>query len=131
VLRAEFKRGEHLQDLLLRYTQAFIIQIAQTAACNRIHPIDGRLARWLLMCQDRAHSGELQLTHEFIAQMLGTRRAGVSEAAGKLQDEGMIKYRRGHVSILERGDLEGKSCECYPIVEKEFERLLGAGGQAR
>jgi CRP-like cAMP-binding protein len=129
VLQKEFKRGEHLQDLLLRYTQAFIIQIAQTAACNRAHPIDGRLARWLLMCQDRAHSPELQLTHEFIAMMLGTRRAGVSEAAGKLQDEGIIKYKRGHVSVLDREELEGKSCECYPIVEKEFERLLGVGGQ--
>lgn len=131
VLQKEFKRGEHLQDLLLRYTQAFIVQIAQTSACNRAHPLDGRLARWLLMCQDRAHSPELQLTHEFIATMLGTRRAGVSEAAGKLQDEGMIRYRRGHVSILERARLEGQSCECYPIVEKEFERLLGAGGQAK
>ncbi|HEY0098209.1 MAG TPA: Crp/Fnr family transcriptional regulator [Pyrinomonadaceae bacterium] len=131
VLQAEFKRGEHLQDLLLRYTQAFIIQIAQTAACNRAHPIDGRLARWLLMSQDRAHSPELQLTHEFIAQMLGTRRAGVSEAAGKLQEEGIIKYRRGHVSVLLREELEGRSCECYPIVEKEFQRLLGVSGQAR
>jgi CRP-like cAMP-binding protein len=130
MLKAEFKRGEHLQDLLLRYTQAFIIQIAQTAACNRAHPIDGRLARWLLMCQDRAHAPELRLTHEFIAIMLGTRRAGVSEAAGKLQDEGIIKYKRGHVSVLDRGELEGKTCECYQIVEKEFERLLGAGGQA-
>lgn len=130
VLRAEFKRGEHLQDLLLRYTQAFIIQIAQTAACNRAHPIDGRLARWLLMSQDRARSTELQLTHEFIAMMLGTRRAGVSEAAGKLQDEGIIKYKRGQVSVLNRGELEGKSCECYPVVEKEFERLLGTGSRA-
>ncbi|HLL14419.1 MAG TPA: Crp/Fnr family transcriptional regulator [Pyrinomonadaceae bacterium] len=129
VLRAEFKRGEHLQDLLLRYTQAFIIQIAQTAACNRIHPIDGRLARWLLMCQDRAASGELQLTHEFIAVMLGTRRAGVSEAAAKLQDEGIIRYRRGHVSILNRHGMEGKSCECYPVVKKEFDRLLGGNGR--
>ncbi|HEY9401743.1 MAG TPA: Crp/Fnr family transcriptional regulator [Pyrinomonadaceae bacterium] len=128
LLREEFKRGEHLQDLLLRYTQAFIIQIAQTAACNRIHPLDGRLARWLLMSQDRAHSGELQLTHEFIAVMLGTRRAGVSEAAAKLQDEGIIRYRRGHVSILDRRELEGKSCECYPVVAKEFDRLLGGNG---
>jgi CRP-like cAMP-binding protein len=127
VLVEEFKRGEHLQDLLLRYTQAFMIQIAQTAACNRAHPIDGRIARWLLMCQDRAHSAELQLTHEFIATMLGTRRAGVSEAAGKLQDEGLIRYRRGHISVLDRAGLEGRSCECYPIVKKEFSRLLRAG----
>ncbi len=127
VLRAEFKRGEHLQDLLLRYTQAFIIQIAQTAACNRAHPIDGRLARWLLMSQDRTQASELQLTHEFIAIMLGTRRAGVSEAASKLQDEGVIRYRRGHVKILDRQKLEAHSCECYPVVKKEFDRLLGAG----
>jgi CRP-like cAMP-binding protein len=130
VLRAEFKRGEHLQDLLLRYTQAFIIQIAQTAACNRAHPIDGRLARWLLMSEDRAHSADLQLTHEFIAVMLGSRRAGVSEAAGKLQDEGLIRYRRGHVSVLDRPGLEAKSCECYAVVQKEFARLLGANGHA-
>jgi CRP-like cAMP-binding protein len=130
VLREEFRRGEHLQDLLLRYTQAFIMQIAQTAACNRVHPIDGRLARWLLMCQDRAHSSELQLTHEFIAIMLGTRRAGVSEAAAKLQDESAIRYRRGHVNILDRQKLEAYSCECYEIVKKEFERLLGASVSA-
>jgi CRP-like cAMP-binding protein len=126
VLREEFRRGEHLQDLLLRYTQAFIIQIAQTAACNRAHPIDGRLARWLLMCQDRAQAIDLQLTHEFIAVMLGTRRAGVTEAAGKLQNDGVIRYRRGHVNILDRQKLEAISCECYPIVKREFERLLGS-----
>jgi CRP-like cAMP-binding protein len=125
VLRAEFKRGEHLQDLLLHYTQAFIIQIAQTAACNRAHPIDGRLARWLLMCQDRARVSELQLTHEFIAILLGTRRAGVSEAAAKLQDEGVIRYSRGNVQILDRGKLEAHSCECYLVVKREFQRLLG------
>jgi CRP-like cAMP-binding protein len=130
VLREEFKRGGHLQDLLLRYTQAFIIQIAQTAACNRAHPIDGRLARWLLMCQDRAQSGELQLTHEFIAIMLGTRRAGVSEAAGKLQDEGVIRYKRGHVNVLNRQLLKDRSCECYEIVKREFNRLLGTNGHA-
>ena len=126
VLRAEFKRGEQLQNLLLSYTQAFIIQIAQTTACNRAHPIDGRLAKWLLMCQDRAQSTELQLTHEFIAVMLGTRRAGVSEAAAKLQDEGVIRYRRGKLNILDRQKLEVHSCACYVIVQKEFERLLGA-----
>jgi CRP-like cAMP-binding protein len=127
-LRAEFARGEHLQDLLLRYTQGFIMQIAQTAACNRTHPIDGRLARWLLMCQDRADSVELQLTHEFIAVMLGTRRAGVSEAAAKLQDEGVIRYRRGSINVLDRQKLEGHSCECYLIVRHEFDRLLGGNG---
>jgi CRP-like cAMP-binding protein len=131
VLREEFKRGEHLQDLLLRYTQGFIIQIAQTAACNRAHPIDGRLAKWLLMCQDRAQSGQLQLTHEFIATMLGTRRAGVSEAAGKLQDEGVIRYRRGDIQILDRQKMESYSCECYELVKREFDRLLGRNGHAR
>jgi CRP-like cAMP-binding protein len=128
LLREEFKRGEQLQDLLLRYTQAFIIQIAQTAACNRVHPIEGRLARWLLMSQDRARACDLQLTHEFIAVMLGTRRAGVSEAAAKLQDEGTIRYRRGQVKVLDRSKLETQSCECYEIVKNEFERLLGGNG---
>ena len=126
VLKEEFRKGEHLQDILLRYTQAFIVQIAQTTACNRAHPIDGRLARWLLMCQDRSHSDELELTHEFMGMMLGTRRAGISEAASKLQDGGVIRYRRGHVKVLDRPGLEALSCECYPVVKKEFDRLLGA-----
>lgn len=129
-LLEEFKRGEHLQDLLLRYTQAFIIQLAQTAACNRAHPIDGRLAKLLLSCQDRAQSNELQLTHEFIAVMLGTRRAGVSEAAGKLQDEGIIRYKRGNVQILNREKMKAQACECYEIVRGEFARLLGGNVHA-
>ena len=124
VIEQEFKAGGQLQDLLLRYTQAFIIQIAQTAACNRSHPIDGRLARWLLMSHDRAMSDELQLTHEFISLMLGTRRAGVTEAAGKLQHEGAIKYSRGHIRITDREKLEASTCECYAIAKNEFERLL-------
>jgi CRP-like cAMP-binding protein len=128
VLLEEFKQGGHLQDKLLRYTQAFIVQLAQTTACNRAHPLDGRLARWLLMSQDRAHSAELELTHEFMAMMLGTRRAGISEAASKLQDEGVIRYRRGHVKVLDRQKLEEISCECYPTVKKEFDRLLGGNG---
>lgn len=125
VIKEEFKHGGQLQDLILRYTQAFIIQLAQTAACNRLHPIGGRLARWLLMSHDRAMTNELSLTHDFIAIMLGTRRAGVTEAAGKLQNDGVIKYRRGHINIIDREKLESISCECYPIVKKEFERLLG------
>jgi CRP-like cAMP-binding protein len=129
-LRQEFKRGGQLQDLLLRYTQAFLVQIAQTAACNKMHPLDGRLARWLLMTSDRAMESELELTHEFMAVMLGTRRAGVSEAAGKLQDTGLIRYRRGRVTVLDRRGLEAVSCECYPVVKKEFDRLLGGNGQA-
>ena len=125
VLKKEFNECGELQDLLLRYTQAFITQIAQTAACNNAHPIDGRLARWLLMCQDRAHSNQLGLTHEAIAMMLGARRAGITVAAGKLKDEGLINYQRGQITILDREGLEAKSCECYPIVKKEFDRLVG------
>lgn len=124
VLKREFKKGGHLHDLLLRYTQAFIIQIAQTAACNRAHQVPGRLARWLLMCQDRAHSKHLELTQEFIATMLGARRAGITEAARHLQDAGTIKYHRGRIHITDRARLEALSCECYPLVKKEFARLL-------
>jgi CRP-like cAMP-binding protein len=130
VLKQEFQKGGQLQDLLLRYTQAFITQVAQTAACNRAHPMGGRLARWPLMCQDRSHSKELELTHEFIATMLGVRRAGVTEAAGQLQDMGLISYRRGHITITDREGLEAFSCECYPIVKKEFNRLVGSNGHA-
>lgn len=124
VLREEFKRGGVLQDLLLRYTQAFIIQISQTAVCNSLHPIDGRLARWLLMCHDRARSDELPLTHEFLAEMLAVRRAGVTEAVGRLQRIGLIGGRRGHITILDRAGLEGATCECYAEVKEEFRRLL-------
>ncbi|HEU4713651.1 MAG TPA: Crp/Fnr family transcriptional regulator [Pyrinomonadaceae bacterium] len=125
VLRREFNKGGQLQDLLLRYTQAFITQIAQTAACNRAHPIEGRLSKWLLMCEDRANAKELELTHEFIAMMLGARRAGVTEAAGALRARGFIDYKRGQVIILDRRGLESVSCECYPMVRKEFARLMG------
>jgi CRP-like cAMP-binding protein len=128
LLKREFKKCCQLQDLLLRYTQAFIMQVAQTAACNRAHPIEGRLARWLLMCEDRANSRELELTHEFIATMLGTRRAGVTEAAGGLKTRGLIDYRRGHITVLDRQGLESVTCECYPIVKKEFARLIASNG---
>ncbi|HEX8772857.1 MAG TPA: Crp/Fnr family transcriptional regulator [Pyrinomonadaceae bacterium] len=131
VLRKEFRKCGQLQDLLLRYTQAFITQIAQGAACNRAHDIDGRLAKWLLMCQDRSHSKELELTHEFIATMLGTRRAGVTQAAGALKQRGLIDYRRGRITLIDREGLEAISCECYPLVKKEFERLVGVGGRTR
>lgn len=130
VLKQEFHKGGQFQDLLLRYTQAFITQIAQNAACNRAHHIDGRLARWLLMCQDRTLSKDLELTQEFIAQMLGTRRAGVSEAAGQLQGAGLISYKRGRITILDRSGLEATSCECYPTVKKEFKRLIGSHAHA-
>jgi CRP-like cAMP-binding protein len=128
-IREEFKKGGQLHDLILRYTQAFVIQIAQTAACNRSHPLGGRLARWLLMSHDRAMKDELLLTHEFIAIMLGTRRAGISEAAGKLQGDGLITYKRGHIRIVDREGLESSTCECYQIVKTEFERLLSGNGQ--
>ncbi|HEX8651259.1 MAG TPA: Crp/Fnr family transcriptional regulator [Pyrinomonadaceae bacterium] len=131
VLKREFQKGGQLQDILLRYTQAFITQIAQTAACNRAHPVEGRLVRWLLMCQDRSSSKDLKLTQEFIATMLGVRRAGITEAASLLQDAGLIEYHRGHITILDRERLESASCECYPVVKKEFARLVGGNGHAR
>lgn len=130
VLRKEFQKGGQLQDILLRYTQAFITQIAQAAACNRAHRMEERLAKWLLMCQDRSHSKELELTQEFIATMLGARRAGITGAAGQLQDAGVISYRRGHITVTDREGLEAMSCECYPIVKKEFNRLIGYHVQA-
>jgi CRP-like cAMP-binding protein len=130
VLKREFAKGGLLQDMLLRYTQAFITQVAQTAACNRAHPIEGRLAKWLLMCEDRANSKDLELTHEFIAEMLGVRRAGVTEAACQLRDAGLINYRRGRVTILDRAGLEAESCECYPLMKREFDRLVGSNGHA-
>jgi CRP-like cAMP-binding protein len=130
VLRREFRKGGLLQDLLLRYTQAFITQVAQTAACNRAHNVEGRLSKWLLLCADRADSNMLQLTHEFIATMLCTRRPGISEAAAQLKGAGLISYTRGHITITDRGGLELLSCECYPLMKKEFTRLLGSGGLA-
>lgn len=130
VLKREFARGGTLQDLLLRYTQAFITQVTQVAACNRAHTLEERLAKWLLMCQDRAHSQNLELTHEFISEMLGIRRAGVTEAAYRFREAGLIHYRRGRVTILDRAGLEAASCECYPILRREFARLVGGNGHA-
>jgi CRP-like cAMP-binding protein len=126
---AAFKReldsnGE-LSNLTRRYSQALFTQVAQTAACNRIHTISERLPRWLLLMQDRMQSQTLQLTHEFIATMLGARRAGVTLAASKLQAAGIIRYSRGKVSILEQEKLESASCECHKIVQDEYNRLLG------
>jgi CRP-like cAMP-binding protein len=130
MLRHEFKKGGQLQDLLLRYTQAFITQIAHSAACNRAHDVNGRLSKWLLMCQDRSHSKDLELTHEFISEMLGIRRAGVTVAAGQLKQAGLISYNRGKITIIDREGLEAVSCECYPIMKKEFIRLLSGNGHA-
>lgn len=114
-----------LDNVTRRYMQALFTQVAQTAACNRIHPIVERLARWLLLMQDRKDSDTLHLTHEFIATMLGARRAGVSVAAGELQAAEIIRYNRGKVTILDRARMEDASCECYRIVKDEYDRLLG------
>ena len=125
VLRAEFNRGGAIQSLLLRYVQAVYSELAQTAACNRLHTLDERLARWLLTVSDRLESEDFPLTQEFISQMLGVRRSGVTVAASTLSRAGMISYQRGHISILNREDLEATSCECHQVIQKEFARLLG------
>jgi cAMP-binding proteins - catabolite gene activator and regulatory subunit of cAMP-dependent protein kinases len=122
-LKKELKQGGQLQPLLLRYLQTLLRQVSQTAACNRAHHIGERLARWLLTCHDRVDSDELDLTQEFIAEMLGTRRAGVSEAATMLQVAGLIRYARGHITILNREGLEEFACECYGVVKKGIDRL--------
>lgn len=128
-VKAEFKRGGALQDLLHRYTQSLLVMTSQAAACNRAHTVGERLARWLLMCHDRSASAELPLTHEFLAMMLGVRRAGVTESAIILQAEGLIKYNRGQVTIEDRPGLEEFACECYGIIRAEFEpRTGGASG---
>ncbi len=121
----EFNRGGEFQHLLLRYTQALITQISQTAVCNRLHSVEQRLCRWLLMTHDRTNSDELQMTHEFISNMLGVRREGVTVAARRLQEAGMISYVRGHINILDRDQLVANVCECYQVVKDEHERLLG------
>jgi CRP-like cAMP-binding protein len=113
-----------LQHLLLRYTQVLITQISQNAACNRHHSIEQQLCRWLLSCLDRAPSSELAMTHELIAITLGVRREGVSVAAGRLQHEGLISYRRGHITVLDRRGIEKRACECYQTVKTELDRLL-------
>lgn len=127
VLKAEFSRGEMLQRLLLLYTQALLTQISQTAVCNRHHSVEERLVRWLLTAQDCVLSKELSLTQEFIANMLGTRRPGVTVAAGRLQQVGIISYSRGRITVLNREALEEAACECYGIVKNEFNRLFEAG----
>jgi CRP-like cAMP-binding protein len=121
----EFKRGGEFQHLLLRYTQALITQISQTAVCNRLHSVEQRLCRWLLMTHDLAQSDELQMTHEFISNMLGVRREGVTMAARRLQDMKVISYVRGHIRILDRKQLLSCVCECYQVVKDEHSRLLG------
>jgi CRP-like cAMP-binding protein len=124
LLKEEFFRAGPLQQLLLRYTQALLTQMAQTAACNRHHTVDQQLCRWLLLSLDRLSSDELVMTQELIANMLGVRREGVTEAAGQLQKLGLILYSRGRIKVLDRPGLERKSCECYRVVKLEFDRLL-------
>jgi CRP-like cAMP-binding protein len=122
-LKAEFKQGGHLQYLALRYTQALITQMAQTAVCNRHHSVEQQLCRWLLLSLDRLTTNELVMTQELIANMLGVRREGVNEAAGKLQEDGLIRYSRGRIAVLDRPRLERRVCECYGVVRREAERL--------
>jgi len=125
MLQEEFARGGWLQRLMLRYTQALITQISQTAVCNRLHSVEKRLCRWLLLSHDRVKSDELLMTQEFISNMLGGRRESVTVSAGRLQDAGLIHYARGHITILDREGLEAIVCECYRIVKDETDRLLG------
>ena len=124
LLKNEFGRFGPAMHLLLKYTQALITQMAQTAVCNRHHTVDQQLCRWLLLSLDRLESNELTMTQELIANMLGVRREGVTEAAGKLQDAGLIRYRRGKINVIDRPGLEARSCECYQVVKTEFDRLL-------
>ena len=124
ILLDEFNRAGPVLRLLLRYTQALITQMSQTAVCNRHHTVQQQLCRWLLLTLDRLPSNELTMTQELIANMLGVRREGVTEAAGKLQSCGFISYRRGHITVLDRAGLENDVCECYDVVKKEFARLL-------
>lgn len=124
LLMQEFESGGALQRLLLRYTQALITQMSQTAACNRHHSVEQQLSRWLLLTLDRMADDELVMTQELLANLLGVRREGVTEAAGRLQQAGFIRYRRGHISVLKRSGLEAHACECYAVVRKELNRLL-------
>jgi len=125
-MKAEFNLAGPVLHLLLRYTQALITQMAQTAVCNRHHSLDQQLCRWLLLSLDRLQGNELVMTQELIANMLGVRREGVTEGALKLQRSGLIKYSRGHITVLDRPGLEQRSCECYAVVKKEYDRLLPA-----
>ena len=120
---ARFQAGA-LHQLLLRYTQALMTQMTQTAVCNRHHAVEQQLCRWLLVTLDRIPSGQIVMTQELVASMLGVRREGVTDAAGRLQEAGIIRYRRGHITVLQRAGLETRACECYEVVRKEFARLL-------
>lgn len=124
LLKQEFNRAGLMQRLLLRYTQALITQMSQTTVCTRHHSVEQQLCRWLLLTLDRMPTNELIMTQELVASMLGVRREGVTEAAGKLQHAGFIRYRRGHIAVLDRSGLETRACECYAVVKKELSRLL-------
>jgi CRP-like cAMP-binding protein len=126
VVKDEFEKPGPVMHLLLRYTQALITQMAQTAVCNRHHSLDQQLCRWLLLSLDRLNSNELAMTQELIANMLGVRREGVTEGAMRLQKLGLIRYARGHITVLDRPGLEARTCECYAVVKKEYDRLLPA-----
>jgi len=128
LMMEEFNRAGPMMRLMLRYTQALMTQISQTAVCNRHHSIDQQLCRWLLSTLDRLPSNELTITQELIAGMLGVRREGITETAGNLQRAGLISYRRGHITVLDRSGLEAHACECYNVVKNEFHRLLGDAG---
>lgn len=127
-LKREFNQDPTMRLLMLRYTQALITQMAQTAVCNRHHTIDQQLCRWLLLSMDRLPTNQLTMTQELIANMLGVRREGVTESAGKLQKQGVIEYNRGHITVLDRPGLENLSCECYAVVKRETDRLLPLAG---
>ena len=124
VMKEEFERSNPVMHLMLRYTQALITQMSQTAVCNRHHTLDQQLCRWLLLSLDRLSGNELVMTQELISNMLGVRREGVTEAALKLQHSGLIRYSRGHISVLDRPGLEQRTCECYAVVKREYDRLL-------
>jgi CRP-like cAMP-binding protein len=126
MMKDEFNRNGPVLHLLLRYTQALITQMSQTAVCNRHHSLDQQLCRWLLLSLDRLQGDELVMTQELIANMLGVRRGGVTEAALRLQEAGLIRYARGHITVLDRAGLERRTCECYAVVKKEYDRLLPA-----
>jgi CRP-like cAMP-binding protein len=130
LLMEEFNRAGPMMRLMLRYTQALITQISQTAVCNRHHSMEQQLCRWLLLTLDRLPSNELTMTQELIASMLGVRREGITETAGNLQRAGLISYRRGHITALDRSGLESHACECYNVVKKEFHRLLSDAATA-
>ena len=131
LMMEEFNRAGPMLRLMLRYTQALMTQISQTAVCNRHHSVEQQLCRWLLLTLDRLPSNELTMTQELIASMLGVRREGITEAAGHLQKARFIRYRRGHITVLDRSGLESRACECYNVVKKEFHRLLCDAGAAK